>query len=425
MNYCKRCLYPENHPLNIVFDDQGVCSGCRVHEEKDSLDWTERGHRLGKLLESFKSTSGRNYDCVIPVSGARDSYFIVHTVKNVYGLNPLLVSYNRQYNTRRGLRNYAYLKTLFNCDTVEMVVDPAKVKRITRATIRRLGSMHWHALAGQTVFPVQIAVRFNIPLIVWGAHQGLDQVGMFSHTDEVEMTRKYRKEHDLLGVEAEDLVGTGEVTEDDITPFVYPHDKELEKTGVRGIYLGNFIRWDSKAQHERMIESYGYETAAQQRTFDTYNDVDCQHYSGIHDYLKFIKWGYGKVTDHASREIRLKRLTREEGIDLVARYENVIPDDLSKLTQWLDISAADFYLQVNRHRDPRIWERRINGDWELRDSVSNHRHDAGIDGVRLDRAESCEFRITPSRDPSANEREYVLLHRGYVNSPAGDSAKHS
>jgi N-acetyl sugar amidotransferase len=415
MKYCKRCLYPENHPLHLVLDDQGVCSGCRVHEEKDSLDWQERGLKLKQLLNSYKSDSGRNYDCIIPVSGARDSYFIVDTVKNVYGMNPLLVGYNRQYNTRRGLRNYAYLKTLFNCDLVEMVVDPAKVKRITRSTLKKFGSMHWHTLAGQTVFPVQVAVRFKIPLIIWGAHQGLDQVGMFSHVDEVEMTRKYRKEHDLMGIEAEDLVNESEgVSEFDVLPYIYPHDIEIEKTGVRGIYLGNYIRWDSKAQHERMIDRYGYETAPQQRTFDTYNDADCQHYSGIHDYIKFLKWGYGKVSDHASREIRLKRLTREEGIALVRKYQNIVPSDLPLFLQWIDMSAREFYSQIGPSRSPSIWKRRINGDWDLLDSVVEHENDEGINSVRLKKTENCHFRITPSKDPEANEAEYVLLHKGFV-----------
>ena len=144
-----------------------ACKGCRVHEEKDTLDWSARAARLEKFLESYKSSSRRHYDCIIPVSGARDSdAFIVHTVKKVHGLNPLLVTYNRHYNTRRGMRNLAYLKTVFDCDTLEMVVDPAKVKRITHRTVERLGSMHWHVLAGTTVFPVQVAVCFKIPLIV-------------------------------------------------------------------------------------------------------------------------------------------------------------------------------------------------------------------------------------------------------------------
>jgi N-acetyl sugar amidotransferase len=421
MRYCSRCLYPENHPLKLVFDEQGVCSGCRVHEEKDSLDWRERFLALENLAKSYRAKTNRNYDCVIPVSGARDSYFIVHVVKNVLGLNPLLAFYNRHYNTNRGHRNYAYLKTLFNCDAVDMVVDPAKVKRVTRESLRRMGSMHWHVLAGQTVFPVQVAVRFNIPLIIWGHHQGLDQVGMYSHEDEVEMTRKYRKEHDLMGIEAEDLVrGADALSEADVLPFLYPHDKEIEKTGVRGIYLGNYIRWDSKAQHELMIDRYGYETAQQARTFDTYNDVDCHHYSGIHDYTKFIKWGYGKVTDHACREIRLRRMTREEGIAQVQAYEQKIPSDLPLLLSWLNMSAAEFYETLNKFRDPKIWKRRVAGDWEQLDSVINHKLDVGVESSRLKKIEDCNFRITPSRNPAMDNCGYQLLHKGHVSEiPAG------
>lgn len=411
MRYCKRCLYPENHPLHLVFDEEGVCSGCRVHEEKDAPGWEERARKLESILEQYRSNSGRNYDCIIPVSGGRDSYFIVHTIKNVYKMNPLLVSYNHHYNTRRGLRNYAYLKTLFNCDAVEMVVEPGKVKKITRASLSRMGSMYWHVLAGSTVFPVQAAVRFKVPLIIWGHHQGLDQVGMFSHHDEVEMTRKYRKEHDLMGCEAEDLLaGDSALSEFDVLPYVYPHDKELEKTGVRGIYLGNYIRWDSKAQHEKMIDGFGYETTQQQRTFDTYNDVDCHHYSGIHDYIKFLKWGYGKATDHASREIRLKRMTRQEGIELVRRYQDVKPADLPLFLGWLGMSETEFYSHVDKFRDPRVWKK-SGSRWELQDSVLAHLSEAEA----WPKKESCSFRILPGREPGVKDDQYLLLYKGFVH----------
>lgn len=406
MKYCLRCLYPENHPLGITFDKQGVCSGCRVHEEKDALDWNERETILKEILDSFRGTSGKGYDCIIPVSGARDSYFVVDTIKNVYKMHPLLVTYNKHYNTQVGIRNLAYLKTLFGCDMLTLTVSPERVKKITRHTLKKMGSMYWHCLAGQTVFPVQIAVRFKIPLIIWGAHQGNDQVGMFSHLDEVEMTRKYRKDHDLIGHEAEDLLKEGDLTKEDVGPFLYPHDKDIQRVGVRGIYLNNYIRWDSKKQHEAMIEKYHYETAAQRRTFDTYNDVDCFNYSDIHDYIKFLKWGYGKATDHASREIRLKRLTREEGIDLVAKYQDVKPNQerLKLFLNWLQMTEKEFYDCVNLHRDPRI-----------NDSVLDHRNDKGVDEVRLEKKEACEFKITPPKDPNTKEEKYILVGRGWVD----------
>jgi hypothetical protein len=126
-----------------VFDDDGVCSGCRVHEEKDTLDWKPRREKLKKLLEKYRHCTGGNYDCVIPVSGARDSYFIVHTIQEEFGLNPLVVNYNKHYNTRRGHRNLSYLRSIFDRDIYSMILDPALLKRVTQRTLELRGSMYW------------------------------------------------------------------------------------------------------------------------------------------------------------------------------------------------------------------------------------------------------------------------------------------
>jgi N-acetyl sugar amidotransferase len=416
MKYCKRCLYPANHPLNLTFNEEGVCSGCLVHEEKDQLDWEARKEKLLRIVGQYRTKSRFAPDCIIPVTGARDSHFIVHFVMNVLKLRPLLVSYNYQYNTHVGIRNLAYLRTSLGCDFVQTTTSPERVKRITLESLKKMGSMYWHCLAGSTVFPVQVAVRFKIPLIIWGVHQGIDQVGMFSHLDEVEMTRKYRKEHDLMGFEAEALVQNSDyITVDDMEQFIYPHDKELESVGVRGIYLNNYLRWDTKAQHEFVIEKYGYETYKQQRTFDTYNDVDSFHYSGIHDYIKFLKFGYGKVTDHACRELRLKRLTREDGIDLVKKYQDIYPSDLSLFLDWLQISKNNFWNNINAHRSPTIWEKMTNEKWTLKDSIINHVDDQGVDSVRLEKVGHCAFLNTPPRDLNVNENDYQLIGRGWVD----------
>ena len=415
MKYCARCLFPANHPLNILFDQDGVCSGCRVHEEKDALDWHLRFEKLKRIVEPYKDSNRTINNCIVPVSGARDSYFIVHLVKNVLGLNPLLVTYNKHYNTLIGIRNLSYLKTLFGCPLFSMTVNPDRVKRITYETIKLMGSIYWHCIAGQTVFPGQIACRFKIPLIIWGVHQGVDQVGMFSHLDEVEMTRKYRKEHDLMGYEAEDLIGMGSLREDDLHNYIYPHDKELEVVGVRGIYLNNYIRWDSKTQHETMIGLYGYETMRLQRTFDTYNDVDCHHYSGLHDLIKYIKWGYGKATDHASREIRLKRMTRAEGIDLVKKYSDVWPKDTDLFLKWMDFSSKkDFFRILDRFRSDAIWERKGDG-WKLIDSMINYKGAEGDAGVALEKTENCIFNDGSKRVKCMEIDDYTLIGRGWVD----------
>ena len=250
VKFCKRCLYSDAHPLGLILDEDGICSGCRVHEEKDVLDWNYRWSKLEDLVKPYKSKNNKNYDCIIPVTGAQDSYYIVHIVKERLGLNPLLVSYNKYFNTPLGIHNLANLRIKFNCDILHQNVNPNSVKKITKSTLRRFGSMYWPILAGHTVFPVQTAVRYKIPLIIWGAHQGLEQVGMFSHKHEVEMNRRYRKDHDLMGVEADDLLSVFDtLKEEDIWQYRYPDDHDINTVGVRGIYLGNYVRWDPKAQH--------------------------------------------------------------------------------------------------------------------------------------------------------------------------------
>ncbi|MBI5164717.1 MAG: N-acetyl sugar amidotransferase [Magnetospirillum sp.] len=410
MRYCNRCVYPENHPLNLIIDDEGVCSGCRVHEEKDRLNWAERLEMLRHIVDDYRDETGRSYDCIVPVDGARDSYFTVHIVKNVLRLNPLLVGYNKHFNTMLGIRNLAYLKIAFGCDYIEQVLKPETVKVITRASLAEMGSIYWHVLAGRTCFPVRTAVDYKIPLIIWGVHQGCDQVGMFSHLDEVEMTRKYRKEHDLLGVEIEDLaMRQPSVDLVEAEPFVYPSDRELASAGVRGIYLSNYIRWDSKAQHELMIKKFGYETGFSERTFDNYNHIDCHIYTDVHDYIKYLKWGYSKIHDHCSREIRLHRLTRATALGIVDAYRKKLPTGTKRFCEWLGVAEQELWERVDIHRDPRIWHRDERG-WSLGDDVVNHPHAQPWAGSRDD----CTFLRTPSRTPGVADDRYVLIGRGFV-----------
>lgn len=350
---CRICVYPARHPLGLTVDTDGVCSGCRVHLEKDTLEWAPRREKLRKILDSYRVPDASRHDCIIPVSGARDSFFIVDLIKNEYGMNPLLVSFNRHYNTAAGIFNLEQLRSRTGCDMITLTLNPDVYKRLIRYSVRKMGSIHWPYLAGSTVFPVQTAVRKKIPLIIWGTHQGVDQVGMFSHLDEVEMTRRYRREHDLMGVEPEDaLVDIGaDLKESDLKPLFYPDDEHIEAVGVRGIYLNNYIRWDTKAQHEMMIAKYDYYTGDQLRTFDTYNDIDCRIFSSLHDDIKRRKWGYGRINDHVSREIRLGRLTREEGMALVTSYiqKGDIMVQEKEFCAWIGMDVSAFQAAIAAH----------------------------------------------------------------------------
>jgi N-acetyl sugar amidotransferase len=406
--FCTRCLYATEHPLGLVLDAAGVCSGCRVHEEKDRLDWQARWQLLQALVRPYRSNSGRNYDCIVPVSGANDSYFIVHLVKERLKLNPLLVTYNKYFNTELGIRNLANLRIRFDCDILVQNVNPLAVRRITRVALRQFGSIYWPCLAGQTVFPVQTAVRYRVPLIVWGAHQGLEQVGMFSHEHEVQMTRRYRKDHDLMGVEPDGMLSMFDtLTEEDLWQYRYPDDRALAEVGVTGIYLGNYVRWDPKAQHELMMSQYGYRSAAFARTFDCYDHVDCFNYMNLHDQLKLYKHGYSKVTDHACREIRHGRLTRAQGLALVRRHEQRAPEHTELFCEWLGVAPRALQFLMDLHRNPRYWQQHQPGRWEFCGLSSC----AGVDEA-TEVATAARFAATATLD-SRSQPEYIVIGKGY------------
>lgn len=404
---CKRCLYTTAHPLGLTIDAEGICSGCRTHEEKDRLDWDGRWRKLEDIVSPYRVQSGNTWDCIVPVTGGNDSYYIMHLVKERLGLNPLLVTYNKYFNTPLGIRNLANMRIRFNCDILIQNVNPISVKKITRTTLRELGSIYWPSLAGQTVFPVQTAVRYKIPLIIWGAHQGLEQVGMFSHEHEVEMSRRYRKDHDLMGYEADDLLSIfNTLSEDDIWQYRYPDDALLNSIGVKGIYLGNYVRWDPKAQHEAMVKKHQYKGARFAHTFDTYDHVDCYNFMDLHDHLKLLKHGYSKVSDHASREIRHGRLTRDQAKALVSVYESETSQHMGKFCEWLGIEQSSLAFIMNQHRNPLLWEQEKPSRWVRTVPKEQTNGDVNVIQRRLGFEAQSEL--------SNGERDrYIVIGKGY------------
>lgn len=417
LKFCKRCLYTNLHPFGITFNEEDVCSGCLIHEEKDTLDWNFRLDKLKKIVKLYKSKSKKNYDCIVPVTGANDSYFIVHVVKNILGLNPLLVSYNKYFNTPIGISNLSNLRIKFDLDILFKNINMNSVKKITKYSLLELQSIYWPILAGHTVFPLEVAVNYKIPLIIWGAHQGLEQVGMFSHKHEVEMSRKYRENHDLFGFEAEELIKIdNDIREEDISQYIYPDDKTINEVGVRGIYLGNYLRWDPTAQHQLMIKKYGYKSCNLSRTFDTYDHIDCYNYMNIHDYLKLCKRGYSKITDHVCREIRHKRLTRAQGINLIKYYENIKPKYLDLFCEWLEVEPKSLQLVLDRSKNNKYWKQLDIGNYKF---VGPSTRLESYQSIDLDN----EIKKTINKDfisnrdikLTSNYKDYVLFGKGVGN----------
>lgn len=375
MRYCKKCLYPENAKPTIIFDDEGICSGCRYHESRMKLDidWDERWSILKEICQEAKDLAkerGNSHDCIIPVSGGKDSHYQVWLMKEKLGMNPLLVHFNHGFNSPAGQRNFRNLKEQSGCDIIEYHAGMDAVKKISRYMLNTVGDITWHYHAGLRTVPFQVAVEKNIPLIIWGEHGFAELTGIVSMEDFVEFTRWSRKEHDMRGFEPEDLIGKGGITNADIAPYVYPSDESIEKTEVRGIYLSNFIYWDAKRQTEVVSEhwDFGPVTYKRGRTFNLHAKIE-DHANEVHDYLKYLKFGYGRGTDDASMEIRHGRMTREEGMRVVEEYDSTEPENLHYYCDFVGISVEEFYQLVDEMRDPEMWKKNESGEWVAKDSA--------------------------------------------------------
>lgn len=380
MRYCARCLYPVNAKPTIIFDDEGVCSGCRYHESRSKLeiDWPEREKMLEQVVDEARADRKRRgaaHDCIIPVSGGKDSHFQVWLLKEKYGLNPLLVTFNHIYNTPSGVRNLSNLVSRSGCDLIRYTAGVDAVRRVSRHMLRKVGDITWHYHAGIRTVPFQIAVKYDIPLIVWGEHGFAELTGVVSLEDFAEFTRWTRREHDMRGVEATDLIGQADITERDIAPYLYPSEEEIERVGVRGIYLSNFTPWDAKGHGELMMKEWGFGAISyeRERTFNLYAKIE-DHANDVHDYLKYLKFGYGRATDDASMEIRHGRMSREEGLAMVKRYDAREPASLDFYCDFLGVKKQEFYDLVTPMRDAAIWSEK-GGQWTPQDTV--WRHDIG------------------------------------------------
>lgn len=421
MNYCKRCCYPTNSRPGLVFDEHGICSGCRVSETRPNINWTDREKQLREILNEYKArqrAKNNPYDCIIPVSGGKDSTYQTWLIKEHYGLNPLLVCYNHTFNMPIGLRNLANLIKRLDCNMVRFTTAPGSAQRIARHMLRKVGDVTWHYHAGIMTFPSRAAVQYDIPLVIWGEHGYTEQSGMHNYDDFVEFTKKKRQEHDMRGFEPEDLIEDPEsgLTPYDLAAFFYPSDEDIERVGVRGIYISNYIEWDDRKHAEFVIDKLGFETAQERdRTFNLYAKLDDIHANGTHDYLKYLKYGYGRCTDDASTEIRRGRMTREQAIDLVMKHDHKRPRDLDVFLRAVQMTEAEFEAQIDGLRDPSIWKRDGSGNWQILDNIGNHRKDPGIEEARLPQIENArpyirteKYRSIKPQD-DANQNDYVVL----------------
>ncbi len=368
-------MYPGVAATPLTFDEHGVCSGCRTYDEQKKIDWTTREGKFKALLEEYRSKDGSNYDCVIPVSGGKDSFYQTHLIVKKYGLKPLLVTYRENNHTVVGMRNIQRMKEVFGVDYIEFTPSLSVIKKLNLWGFIKTGDPNWHTHAGIFTAPIVVAAKFNVPLIIWGEHGFMNLGGMHSYNDYIEFTAKYRKEHSLRGYDWYDVVGkeTG-LSEQDMLWAKYPSDEEIEKVGLRGIFISNYFGWNQDDHTKLMIEKYGFEINPEpfDRTYKRDSNLNDVHDNGIHDYMKYVKFGYGRATDHVCRDIRTGKMTREEGIAMVKNYDHVVPGDIGRWLDLVGMSRTEFDRIADTFRDPRVWVKDEYGHW-IKDNIWDHK----------------------------------------------------
>ncbi len=352
---CIKCLYTSNHAFGIAFNEYGLCTGCQIHEEKNSLQWAERKNDVLRLIKNYKSKKN-NHDCIIHVDSSAESYYTVHLVKNILGLEPLLVSYNSHFYNDIGITNLANLKTVFNCDFIQYSLNLIQYKKIVKQSLLKFKHILWPYIAGKTSFPVRLAVEKKIPLIIWGGLQTIEQVGMFSHLDNIQMSRWHRKEHELFGIDENNFIDTGDlINSNDLHSFRYPDDSDIFNNGILGIYLSNYFKWDPWKQNKEMLK-FNFKPENHLRSFDPYEYSGCSVFMNIHDISKVIRRGYPKVVDQLSREIRFKRISKSYAEKAYKYYSRIPEKSIQRFFDFLGMEKSSthwikkFFFNYNKSR---------------------------------------------------------------------------
>jgi N-acetyl sugar amidotransferase len=360
LTYCKRCVMPSTKP-DLHIDDEGVCNACRSYEKRRVIDWNARKNELRDILDRYKSKDGTNWDCIVPVSGGKDSTFQVVQVLQL-GMNPLCVTATTCDVTEIGKRNIENIKKL-GVDYIEFSPNPIVRAKLNRIGLTQVGDISWPEHVGIFTIPVRAAVHYKVPLIIWGENSQNEYGGPASAAESNTLNRRWLEEFGgLLGLRVSDLIGAEGLSRKDLIPYFYPEDEELAQVGVTGLFLGHYVPWDGLA-NVLVAQAYGFATSPLPTlgSMANYENLD-NHQVAIHEYFKYLKFGFGRATDHVCMHIRRGRMTREMGLSIVKRLDGKFPVEylgksLEDTLRPLDMTVDEFVKICDKFTNKKIFKR--------------------------------------------------------------------
>lgn len=367
MKYCTKCVMPSTRP-GITFNENGVCAACLSYEKRATVDYARRWAELEALCDKYRGSNGPNqYDCMIAVSGGKDSHFQVHTFKEKLGMNPLLVSVEDNFPmTKAGVHNLKNISEAFGCDLITIKPNLKAQKKILRFTFEKYGKPTFFIDRYIYTYPLHMALKFNTPLLVYGEnvsyeYGGVNAVETYSARDQINNGVG-------SGISKEELLEIG-VSEKDLNFFDPPSDKDLLK--LDPIYLSYFVEWNSFHNYE-LAKKHGFHdlTHEWQRTHhvEQFDQIDTPAYL-VHSWMKYPKFGHAAATDYSARMIRYGMLTRDEAISLVRKHDHDLdPRSIREFCQFAGYGEKEFWQIIDSHFNKEIFTKK-NDMWTLKNPV--------------------------------------------------------
>jgi N-acetyl sugar amidotransferase len=376
IKYCKECVIPNTRP-KINFDNNGVCSACNNAKNKKKINWEKRKIQFIKILKKHKKINSNNdYNCIVPVSGGKDSIYQLYIMKKKFKMRPLAITWKTPARTKRGEENLEALKNI-GVDHIDFTINPKIINSITKKSFFKFGdSSYIDHLCIYNLIP-NLAVKFNISLIIWGENMYFEYGGKKNDSDQRLQNLKIIKEHHILKNHQAEKWISKKIQKVEMSSFLTPNLKKLKSINYEPIYLGYYFPWDIKRNH-KIAKQCGFKSRESGPIMGLYNesDLDCMNIV-IHHYFKWLKFGFNRITDNASNEIRKKRLTRKKAIQLIKKYDGIKPpiEYIKKFCKQINISEKTFWLTANRFRNREIWKKNKKKQWYIKDWIGGKKVD--------------------------------------------------
>lgn len=365
MKYCTKCVMPSTRP-GISFDENGICSACQSYEHRKQVDYDKRFEKLKELCSKYKGSNGTNgYDCMIAVSGGKDSHFQVYMFKEVLGMNPLLVTVEDNFPmTKAGIHNLKNISEVFSCDIISMKPNIQAQKKIMKYTFEKYGKPTYFIDRYIYTYPLHMAVKFNTPLLIYGEnvayeYGGANAIETYSAKDQINNGVG-------SGIPISELLVDG-VTMKDLNFFEAPSQEEIDR--LDPIYLSYFVEWNSFKNYE-IAKRYGFHDLTHEwdRTHhvENFDQIDSRAYL-VHSWLKYPKFGHASATDYAARMVRYGIISREEAFELVKKHDHALdPLCVRDFCEFLGYTEKRFWEIINDLYNKELFEKNKVGQWILK-----------------------------------------------------------